>query len=90
MIEPTTEMKIAETTLINPRISRMAQLYNAATGCEYTAESFEHDLERFEPNVSAFKAGWDASESEAKQLLAEIIATRKPFLAAHEYLNITP
>lgn len=84
MIEPTNNMT---TNLNDPQLLRIVQRFNDVTGCEYTVETFAHDLDRFEPTVTAFKAGWDESESEAKRLLAEMF---RYALAAREYLNITP
>ena len=77
------------TNAIEPQLLRIVQRFNAVTGCEYTVATFRHDLDRLEPTVSAFKAGWDESESEARRLLADIIATREPFRAANVYLNKT-
>ena len=100
MSEPTSNMT---TNKKDRQLLRIVQRFNDVTGCEYSDDDFLWDLSRNEKQVSFFKAGWDESESEAKQLLSEIVAqyddapdgplgkgfTNKPFLDAKEYLAKT-
>jgi hypothetical protein len=100
MTEPENNMT---TNSNDPQLLRIVQRFNDVTGCEYSDDGFLWDLHRLEPTVSAFKAGWDESESEGKRLLTVIIDqydskpdgplgrgfTNGPFLAAKEYLKKT-
>ena len=84
------------TNIKDQQLLRILQRFKDVTGCEYYDDDFLRDL-------SLFKAGWDESESEAKQLLSEIVAqyddapdgplgkgfTNKPFLDAKKHLAKT-
>lgn len=82
------------------RLVRRCQVWNETQGTCYTPETYAHDRERVSDMVM-WDLGWEQSESEAKRLLAAIVAqyddapdgplgrgfTNGPFLAAREFLS---
>ena len=81
-------------------LTPIVRRFNDLSGCEYSENDFLWDLHQGEKHVANFVAGWHESESEAKTLLAEIVAqydaapdgplgegfTNGPFLRARNFL----
>ena len=79
----------------------MIENWNRITGADYTEEDFKWDLHNGDKSAVFFQRGWNASESEAKNRLAEIVAqydsapdgdlgkgfTNGTFLKARAYLE---
>lgn len=84
------------------RLVRRCAAYNELHATEFTPETYDEERTRV-PRLIAWDEGWEACESSAHELLAEIVAqydaspdgplgkgfTNGPFLAARAFLSST-
>ena len=85
--------------VVQRRFVRRCAVYNAIHATEFTPEAYDEERTRV-PRLIAWDEGWEACESAAHALLAEIVAqydaapdgplgksfTNGPFLSAREFL----
>lgn len=71
-------------------MNAMIENWNRITGADYTEEDFKWDLHNGEKSAVFFQRGWDASESEAKKRLAEIVGQYDSASACDHGADIIP